>query len=91
MSAPLREQLLARAQLTEADLDLERPALATRSHFEPQQIPVIDLLGALTAAERTQPTYAPRNTHWNEHGNAVAAQALADALAPVVRTLSADR
>jgi lysophospholipase L1-like esterase len=85
----LREQLLARAQLAEADLDLDHPARATRSHFEPQQIPVVDLLGALTAAEQTAPTYAPRNTHWNERGNAVAAQALADALAPVVRAQTA--
>ena len=30
-------------------------------------------------------TYALRNTHWNERGNAVAAQALAEALAPFVR------
>ena len=85
VSPPLRDRVLARAGLGEADLDLERPARETHAHFAPREIPVIDLLAAFTAAEAEESTYAPRNTHWNERGNAVAARALAEALAPIVR------
>jgi hypothetical protein len=46
---------------------------------------VFDLLAAFTEAELETPTYALRNSHWNERGNAVAAQELADALEPRLR------
>lgn len=85
VSPPLRDRVLARAGLAETDLDLERPARETRAHFASREIPVLDLLAAFTAAEAEESTYALRNTHWNEHGNAVAAQALAEALAPLAR------
>jgi lysophospholipase L1-like esterase len=88
VSRPLRDRVLSRTGLAEADLDLERPARETRAHFAPREIPVIDLLAAFTAAEADESTYALRNTHWNERGNAVAAQALAEALAPFVRERS---
>ncbi len=88
VSPPLRARVLARVQLAEADLDLEGPARDTRAYFEPKGIPVIDLLPALGVAEAEASTYAPRNSHWNERGNAVAARQLADALAPLLRDLA---
>jgi len=88
VSPPLRARVLARLQLAEADLDLERTARETRAYFEPKGIPVIDLLPALTTAEAEESAYALRNTHWNERGNAVAARVLAEALEPKVRALA---
>jgi len=88
VSPPLRERVLARVKLEEADLDLERPAREARAYFEPKGILVIDLLPALTTAEAGESTYALRNSHWNERGNAVAARQLADALEPKVRELA---
>lgn len=89
VSAALRRRVLERVGVAESDLDLDHPGRATREHFASQPIPVLDLRDALTAAESDEPTYAPRNSHWNERGNAIAAQALADGLEPVVRALSA--
>ena len=88
VSPPLRERVLARVQLAETDLDLERAARETGAYFEPKGVPVIDLLPAFTTAEAEASTYALRNSHWNERGNAVAARQLADALAPRVRALA---
>ncbi len=91
VSPRLRAQVLERVQLEEADLDLDHPARETRSHFEPKHLLVIDLLPVLRAAERDAPTYALRNTHWNERGNAIAAREIADSLAPLVRELALAR
>ena len=85
VSPRLRAQVLERVQVAEADLDLEHPGRETRTHFEPEKCSVIDLLPALTAAEREEPTYALRNSHWNERGNAIAARQIADSLAPMLR------
>lgn len=43
-------------------------------------IPCLDLLPALRAAQREQPVYALRDTHWNARGNRVAGLAIADFL-----------
>jgi len=88
VSPRLRAQVLERVQIVETDLDLDHPARETRSHFEPKKVLVIDLLPVLTVAEREAPTYALRNTHWNERGNAVAARQIAESLAPMVRELA---
>jgi len=81
VSPRLRAQVLERVQVAETDLDLDHPARETRSHFEAEACLVIDLLPALRAAERDAPTYALRNTHWNERGNATAARQIAESLA----------
>jgi lysophospholipase L1-like esterase len=88
VSPRLRAQVLERVQIGEADLDLDHPARETRNHFEPKKVLVIDLLPALTAAERDASTYALRNTHWNGRGNAIAARQIAESLAPMVRELA---
>ena len=43
-------------------------------------IAALDLLPALTEAQRTGPTYRPDDTHWTRLGNAVAGAAIADAI-----------
>jgi lysophospholipase L1-like esterase len=88
VSPRLRAQVLERVQIGEADLDLDHPARETRNHFEPKKVLVIDLLPALTAAERDASTYALRNTHWNGRGNAIAARQIAESLAPMLRELA---
>lgn len=85
----LRATTLASLQLREEDLDLDLPARTTREHLEARGAIVIDLLPALSDAERDGNTYALRDSHWNEHGNAVAAQAIAEALAPAVERVAA--
>ncbi len=87
----LRAQVLERVQVAETDLDLDQPARETRSHLEPKKVLVIDLLPVLSTAERSAPTYALRNTHWNERGNAIAARQIAESLAPMVRELAPAR
>ena len=87
VSPRLRAQVLERLQVAEADLDLDHAARETRNYFEPKKVLVIDLLPVLTVAERDAPTYALRNTHWNERGNAIAASEIAESLAPMVREL----
>jgi len=91
VSAPLRERVIASLSLTEDDLDLDAPAKATRAALEPRGVAVIDLLPPLAAAERDAPSYAPRDSHWNERGNAVAAEALAEALEAPVRRIAATK
>jgi hypothetical protein len=87
----LRARVLASLALQEGDLDLDRPARATRAALESRGVTVIDLLPPLAAAERDAPTYALRDSHWNERGNAVAARALAEALEPPVRRIAATK
>jgi hypothetical protein len=49
---------------------------------------VLDLLPYFVAAGRSRPLYNPRDTHWNEDGNRLAARLLAAYLDG--RTLSAE-
>jgi alginate O-acetyltransferase complex protein AlgJ len=85
----LRASVLASLGLEEGDLDLDQPARATRAALEARGVAVIDLLPPLADAERGAPTYALRDSHWNERGNAIAAQALADALEAQTRRMAA--
>jgi hypothetical protein len=84
----LRASALSQLQVREQDLDLDAPARETRAGLEGRGIPVIDLLPALSAAERDGPTYASRDSHWNERGNEVAAEVLAQTLEATVRRIA---
>ena len=53
--------------------DRELPQRRLLAFGAEHHVPVLDLLPALRAAEHDGPTYALRDTHWNERGNAVAA------------------
>ena len=65
-----------------SDVDLSLPQRRLREFFAARQVPCLDLLPAF----RDQPnTYAARDTHWNERGNALAAGCIAPWLAEVCR------
>lgn len=81
----VREETLLANGLAESDLDLAGPTRDLRAALEPRGVMVIDLLPSLTAAERQARCYQPRDTHWNAWGNEVAADALVEALEPIVR------
>ena len=84
----LRASALSQLQLREQDLDLDAPARETRAHLEARGVAVIDLLPALAAAELDGNTYEPRDSHWNERGNEVAADVLAESLEATVRRIA---
>jgi len=83
----LRASALSKLQLHEQDLDLDAPARETRARLEGRGITVVDLLPALSAAERDGNTFATRDSHWNERGNEVAAELLAETLEAEVRRI----
>ena len=66
------------AEGREADYDREDPQRRLAAWCAGRGVPCLDLLPALREAERDERTYKPRDTHWNERGNRVAAQALAE-------------
>lgn len=84
----LRASVLSPLQLHEQDLDLDTPARETRARLAGRGITVIDLLPALSAAERDGNTFATRDSHWNERGNEVAAEVLAETLEATVRRIA---
>jgi hypothetical protein len=91
VSPALRDRVLAALATPASDLDLDAPARITREALEARGVLVIDLLPPLVAAEQEAPTYAPRDSHWNQHGNAVAASAIAAALEAPVRAIAVEK
>ena len=84
----LRESVLSQLRLQERDVDLDAPAREMRAGLEGRGIAVIDPLPALAAAERDGNVYATRDSHWNERGNEVAAEVLAEALEAPLRRIA---
>jgi hypothetical protein len=66
----------------EGEYDRDDPQRRLAALFAEWQVPCLDLLSALRAAQAEGPVYTPRDTHWNVAGNRVAAQALAEWLDP---------
>jgi hypothetical protein len=65
---------LREANMSRGDLDIEFPQKRLKEFFAQRGVPCLDLLPAF----RDQPgTYAPRDTHWNEKGNRLAAVEIA--------------
>jgi SGNH hydrolase-like domain, acetyltransferase AlgX len=60
-----------------ADLDRDLPQRRIAAFCDAHGIEYLDLLGPLRRAELGGATYRPRDTHWNERGNRVAADAIA--------------
>jgi hypothetical protein len=66
-----------------SDVDLSLPQRRLQEFFAAHQVPCLDLLPAF----RNQPnTYAARDTHWNERGNALAAGCIGAWLADICGT-----
>ncbi|HSN54264.1 MAG TPA: hypothetical protein VLT32_06310 [Candidatus Sulfomarinibacteraceae bacterium] len=65
-----------------ADYDLDRPQRVLTAMLEASGIRVLDLLPVLRDEAAAAPVYRPRDTHWNARGNRIAADLLAERLAP---------
>lgn len=79
VSDALWSRLLARVPDPER-FDRDLPQRRIAAFCAAGGIECLDLLGALRDAEREDATYRPRDTHWNERGNRVAGDAIADRL-----------
>jgi hypothetical protein len=66
-------------QVDRARLDLDLPQRRLAAFFAEHGVPCLDLLPTFKGR---RDLYVPRNTHWNEAGNRLAAEALAKWLAP---------
>jgi hypothetical protein len=62
------------------DYDLDRPQRELSAVLGAAGVQVLDLLPELRCAARIGAVYRPRDTHWNDRGNRVAADALAERL-----------
>ena len=80
--------MLSPIQLRAEDLELDTPVQETRARLEGRGITVVDLLPALSPAERDGNTCATRDSHWSERGNEVAAEVLAETLEATVRRIA---
>ncbi len=67
--------------------DLEYPNRRLAALFAELGVPVLDFLAVLREAEAIAPTYHLRAVHWNRHGNAAVAAALAPFLAAQLEAL----
>jgi hypothetical protein len=67
--------------------DLEYPNRRLAALFAELGVPVLDFLAVLREAEARGPTYHLRAVHWNRHGNAAVAAALAPFLASQLEAL----
>jgi hypothetical protein len=76
VDADLRARLVSKFELDINDYDFERPQRVLRASLEARGVPVLDLLPAFRLQEENEQLYLPRDTHWNEKGNALAARQL---------------
>lgn len=72
----LRAALLSKFELDPDAYDFDQPQTILRRSLESLGIQVLDLLPDFRSNEAEAPTYLPRNTHWNAHGNQVAAESI---------------
>ena len=63
-------------RVREREWDTTKPNRALARRLVEAQIPYKDLLDDLRQAARDEPVYRPRDSHWNQAGNRVAALAL---------------
>jgi hypothetical protein len=73
----LLETVTAHYDADPDQFDLDYPNRRLSGVLERAGVPVLDFTEPLREAERKAPTYHPRAVHWNRHGNAAAASALA--------------
>ncbi len=57
-----------------SNFDFEYPNRLLRNKLEASGIPFVDLLDAFREHQKKEPTYKPRDTHWNIAGNRTAAE-----------------
>jgi len=74
VDAALRARMISRFDLNINDYDIDLPQRVLRVSLEDRGVPVLDLLPKFRAQEEKEQLYVPRDTHWNEAGNALAAR-----------------
>jgi hypothetical protein len=67
-------------KLSAEDYDLDLMQKVLKGFLEQQEIPYIDMLTRFRMAGKTETLYIPRNTHWNQAGNRLAADILYEGL-----------
>ena len=72
----LRDFLFQKFLLERKFYDIDLPQKILKMHLNPKQIPCLDFLDAFRDKNSEQDLYLPRNTHWNESGNELAASIL---------------
>jgi hypothetical protein len=80
----LLARVMARFGLAEDDIDLELPQWQLAEYTRRHGLPYVDMLPRFRAEARHRALYLKHDSHWNREGNALAADLLADALAPLV-------
>lgn len=76
----LRQTIFQRYNLDPADYDMELVQDLLKRYLDQQHIAYLDLLKPFQTRGKSQSLYLLRNTHWNEAGNRLAADALFDHL-----------
>jgi len=76
----LRERVIQTYGLNPADYDWEQPQTWLQAWAARAGVPAIDLLPAFRAKGAAEGLFRPRDTHYAEAGNAVAAEVLAEEL-----------
>jgi len=64
--------------LNEADYDFEAPSRLFEAFGEEENIPVLDILPFFKEGCGRKKLYFPLDSHWNERGNRIASDAIAD-------------
>jgi hypothetical protein len=72
----LAKGIINKFKLSAEDYDLDLMQKVLKGFLEQQEIPYIDMLARFRKAGKTEILYIPRNTHWNQAGNRVAAEIL---------------
>ena len=72
-------------KLSVEDYDIDLMQKVLKGFLEQQEIPYIDMLARFRMAGKTETLYIPRNTHWNQAGNQLAAEILYENLLDAVK------
>jgi hypothetical protein len=74
----LRQDVLERLHIESTAIHIDRPQTRLKALLDDAGIASLDLLPAFREAGTSRRLYYPRNTHWNDAGNALAAGLLTD-------------
>jgi hypothetical protein len=85
VDATVRNEVLSRLDLDPGAYDFDGPQRRLNAFAEEHGIAVLDPLPTLRALhEDDDRLYIPNNTHWNERGNRIVGEMLADLIARTV-------
>jgi hypothetical protein len=84
----LAEEIVNTFDLDPRQYDLDLPQRFLEAYASSRDIPLVDLTPVFRERGRQGGLYLPRDSHYNEAGNLLAAERLADALEPVVVEIS---